>query len=165
MDTNSPTATVYPVAVIMVCKALVGNRWQTQQWEAAAVVDDTLPAAISERIPNCGGQLMRIKFGGHQIRLYRDEAEGYLLNISSPHPKVFVLWRMQDELAQPQRVTVSYYEGARWMDSDERVDGIPLPPELLPWIHDFAIQHYTPEAKKAKRYASSKDRGRMGRQE
>ena len=64
-----------------------------------------------------------------------------------------------DEVARPERVTVSYHEGARWMDSDEKVDGVPLPVELLPWIRGFAEQHYKPEPKKPKRYASIFVRG------
>jgi len=33
----------------------------------------------------------------------------------------------------------------------------------LPWIREFAERHYKPEPKKPKRYASNKDKGRMGR--
>jgi hypothetical protein len=162
MDASRTAATVYPVIVIMECNALTGNRWQTVQWEAKGVVRDTAPAGSAEQVIERNDQLTRIAFPGHEIRLYRDEAEGYLMNITSPDPKVFVLWRMEDEVARPQRVTVSYHEGARWMDSDESVDGVPLPPELVPWMREFATLHYTPEVKKAKRYASSKDKGRMG---
>ncbi len=148
----------------MECTTLADNRWQTAQWEASGrsarhgaarrrrASDRTRRKAHADRI------LRGIRYG-----CYRDEAEGYLLNITSPQPKVFVLWRMDDEVARPQRVTVSYHEGARWMDSDERVDGVPLPAELVPWIREFATRHYTPEVKKAKRYASNKDKGRMGR--
>ena len=97
----------------MECRTLAGNRWQTLQWEACGVVPDAAPVGAAEPAIAHDGPLTRIIFPGHQIRLFRDEAEGYLLNISSPQPKAFVLWRMQDETAQPQRVTVSYYEGAR----------------------------------------------------
>jgi hypothetical protein len=51
------------------------------------------------------------------------------------------------------------------MDSDETVDGVALPSELVPWIAGFVEQHYRPEPRKEKRYASNKDRGRMGRLE
>ena len=165
MDAIHPADTAYAVAVIMERRALTGNRWQTEQWEAQGVVRDTTPAGSSEQVIVRGKDLTQILFPGHLIRLFRDEAEGYLFNITSPAPKVFVLWRMCDEVARPERVTVSYHEGARWMDSDERVDGVPLPAELLPWIRKFAEQHYKPEPKKQKRYASNKDKGRMGRLE
>ena len=57
---------------------------------------------------------------------------------------------------------MSYNEGARWADSGETVDGVPLPAELLPWVAQFVEEHYEPEPPKARRYASNKDRGRMG---
>jgi hypothetical protein len=163
MDAINPTVTVCPVAVIMECRTLAGNRWQTEQWEAKGVMCDAAPAASSGQVIVRNADLTQLLFPGHQIHLYRDEAEGYLFNITSPEPKVFVLWRMHDEVARPERVTVSYHEGARWMDSDEKVDGVPLPAELVPWIRGFAEQHYKPEPKKKKRYASNKDKGRMGR--
>ena len=162
MDNPSPPVTAYAVAVIMERRALAGNRWQTAQWEAKGVVPDTAPAGSAGQLITRNAELTQIVFPGLEIRLFRDEAEGYLLNITSPEPKVFVLWRMEGEVARPQRVTVSYHEGARWMDSDESVDGVPLPPELVPWMREFATQHYTPEVKKPKRYASNKDKGRMG---
>ena len=79
--------------------------------------------------------------------------------------KVFVLWRMHDDVARPEFITVSYNEGTRWADSGDNVDGVALPVELLPWIAEFVEQHYRPEPQKKKRYASNKDRGRMGRPE
>ena len=163
MDAINPTATAWPVAVVMECRTLGDNRWQTVQWEARGIAPDAEPAGATGRVIAHDDKVTRIVFPGHQIRLFRDEAEGYLYNIMSPEPKVFVLWRMEDDVARPERVTVSYHEGARWMDSDEKVDGVPLPAELVPWIREFANRHYRPEPKKQKRYASNKDKGRMGR--
>ncbi len=163
MNANAANTTLCSVAIIMDCTTLANNRWQTEQWEASSVIRDTQSKDIAERVIVRDEKLTRIKFHGHEIRLFRDEAEGYLYNITSPYPKVFVLWRMHDEVARPERVTVSYHEGARWMDSDEKVDGVPLPAELVPWIREFAELHYKPEPKKPKRYASNKDKGRMGR--
>lgn len=159
---NAVTAATYPVAVVMERMAL-DNRWQSERWEAKEVVPDTLPAGSGEQVIVREEKLTRVLYPGHLLRLFVDEAEGYLYNITSPHPKVFVLWRMRDDAARPERVTVSYHEGARWMDTDEHVDGVPLPAPLLPWIRAFAEQHYKPEPKKQKRYASNKDKGRMGR--
>ena len=162
MGESSITATTCAVAVIME-RAALNNRWQSERWEAKGVVRDLEPAGGAERVIVRARGLTQVLFPGLELRLMRDEAEGYYLNITSPQPKVFVLWRMRGDLARPEMLTVSYHEGARWMDSDERVDGVPLPPELLPWIGEFVAAHYQPEPRKPKRYASNKDRGRMGR--
>jgi hypothetical protein len=163
MDAEDEIPTVRAVSIVMDCTMLENNRWQTEQWEASSAVVDSDTVGIAEQVIARNEKLTRIRFNGHKIRLFRDEAEGYLYNITSPYPKVFVLWRMHDGVGRPERVTVSYHEGARWMDSDEKVDGVPLPAELVPWMRAFAELHYRPEPKKQKRYASNKDKGRMGR--
>jgi hypothetical protein len=151
-----------PVAVIME-RIVLANRWITEKWEAKGVVRDVAPPGSAEQFIVREEKLTQVLFPGHMIRLQRDEAEGYYLNITSPQPKVFVLWRLHDEVARPEFITVSYNEGTRWADSGENVDGVPVPAELLPWIGEFVDQNYKPEPAKKKRYASNKDKGRMGR--
>ncbi len=155
------TALTYPIAVIME-RITLASPWQPYHWQAQGVVRDIFPAAGGERVMLRDDQLMQMLYPGFQLSLQRDEAEGYYLNLTSPEPKIFVLWRFVDELARPQFITVSYNEGARWMDSAEHVDGVPLPVELLPWIGEFVELHYRPEPQRKKRYASNKDKGRMG---
>ena len=151
----------WPAAVIMERLAL-NNRWATEKWEAKGVLRDSAPAGASAREIVHNERVMQIMFPGLIIKLHKDEAEGYYYNISSPQPKVFVLWRMHDDIATPEYVTVSYHEGSRWMDSDEHVDGVPMPPEMAPWIAEFVELHYKPEPRKPRKYASNKDKGRMG---
>jgi hypothetical protein len=160
-DESSFKADSCAVAVIME-RAAVASRWATERWEAKGVVRDEAPPGTPERVIVRGEHATQILFPGHVIRLHRDEAEGYYLNITSPQPKVFVLWRMDGEIARPVMLTVSYHEGARWMDADEHVDGVALPAELVPWMAAFAEKHYKPEPRKPRRYASNKDKGRMG---
>ena len=77
MDTTSRAAAVYSVAIIMERSMLAGNRWQTEQWEAKGVLRDSAPAGSAEQVIVRDEKHTRILFPGHQIRLYRDEAEGY----------------------------------------------------------------------------------------
>ena len=148
----------YPVAVIME-RLRLDNRWQTERWDAKGVVRDVTPAGDRERVIVSDERLTQVLFPGFVLKLHPDEAEGYYYNITSPQPKIFVMWRMVDDLARPESLTVSYHEGARWMDTEETVGGVALPPDLLPWIAEFAAEHYKPEPKKKVRYASSKDKG------
>ena len=148
----------YRVAVIME-RVKLDHRWATERWEAKGVVRDVLPEGSGERVIVSDERITQILFPGFVLKLHPDEAEGYLYNITSPQPKVFVMWQLQDVVARPERLTVSYHEGARWMDTSETVAGVALPPDLVPWIGEFAAAHYKPEPKKKKRYASSKDKG------
>ena len=157
-DEVSAHPPVFRVAVVMQRTTLT-SRWVSEMWEAKGVVADAGAGETKHRIIVTQASLTQLLFPGHVIRLQRYEAEGYYLNITSPQPKVFILWRMHDEVARPEFLTVSYNEGTRWTDSGESVDGVPMPAELLPWIGEFVEQHYKPEPKKQKRrYASSKDK-------
>lgn len=156
------TGRSYALAVIMQ-RMVLANRWGTEQWEAKGVVRDMLEPGDLPRVIVQRENFMQMLFPGYRVQLARDEAEGYYLNLTSPDPKVFVLWREEEGVARPQRLTVSYGEGARWADSGEQVDGVAVPSDLLPWMAQFVEAHYRPEPPKKKRYASSRDEGRMGR--
>lgn len=148
----------YPIAVIME-RVRLDDRWATERWEAKGVVRDVTQPGSGEQVIVSEEHVTQVLFPGFVLRLHPDEAEGYIYNITSPHPKVFIMWRMRDDVARPESLTVSYHEGARWMDSEEGVAGVALPPDLLPWIAEFAEEHYKPEPRKKVRYASSKDKG------
>jgi len=87
-------------------------------------------------------------YPGLEIVLRQPDADGYYLNVSTDEPRVFVLWRMEGELAVPHHVTVSYSEASCWMDGGEQVDSVPMPPELFAWVGEFVEQHYRPEPKR-----------------
>jgi hypothetical protein len=150
----------YPVAVIME-RVRLADRWGTERWDAKGVVRDTGPPGTGESVIVADERAMQVLFPGFMLRLHPDEAEGYIYNITSPQPKVFVMWRVgEDGIARPASLTVSYHEGARWMDAEETVGGVALPPDLLQWIAEFGAAYYKgEESKKKKRYASSRDQG------
>ena len=148
----------YPLGVVME-RVRLANRWATERWEAKGVVRDPEAEGSGERVLLEDERIKQVLFPGFILKLHPDEAEGYLYNITSPQPKVFVLWRLHEDRARPEALTVSYHEGARWMDAEETVGGVALPLDLVPWISEFASLHYTPEPKKKKRYASSRDKG------
>src|SRR4051812_40980709 len=106
MNNEASTSRSYPLAVIMERIAL-NNRWASEQWEAKGIVREPDGIAGEPRVIVKTEQCTQTLYPGHRLDLTRDEAEGYFLNLTSPEPKVFVLWRMIDEVAQPQRLTVS----------------------------------------------------------
>jgi hypothetical protein len=146
------TALRFPVAVILRRTALV-NRWISERWEPFAVepVPEGAPTP-PQRIAESVGET-RWRFGGHAIELHRVEAEGYHLNLTSPDPKVFVMWRKAENPADepaafPVIVTVSYNEAARMLDGGESVDAVPMPDVIRQWMEPFAAEHYKPEPRR-----------------
>jgi len=133
------------VAVVMERRALA-NRWETEQWEAVAVIPDPGNGG-ARRIEEESGRA-RWLHPGYEVTLRPDEAEGYFLNVSSPEPRLFVMWHMEDDLALPQVVSASYNEASTWMDAGDQVDPVPMHPELVLWLGDYVRDNYRPEPKK-----------------
>jgi hypothetical protein len=84
-------------------------------------------------------------------------AHGYHLNLTSGQPVWFVMWRVAEDdpgAARPERVMLSYNEAGRLLDAQERVDNLPLPPEVRDWLQAYTDVHYKPEPKQRRRPAS-----------
>ena len=142
------------IAVIMERRALA-NRWQSQAWEAIGVIPDPGDAATARLLLQDDTRAQWLH-GGFELKLYRDEAENYYLNLSASAPCVFVVRRMEEEVAVPKFVTVSYGEAARFMDADEQVDSVPMPRDMCDWLGEFVNENYKPELKKRSRPPSFK---------
>jgi hypothetical protein len=144
----------FQIAVIMERRALA-NRWQDHSWEAIGMVPDPGDAATPRLLLHDAARTQWL-YGGFELQLHRDEAENYYLNLSAAQPCVFVVWRMEEDLAQPKFVTVSYGEAARFMDASEQVDTVPMPRDMCDWLGEFVNQHYKPEPKRRSRPPSFK---------
>jgi len=146
------------VAVVMRQEPLHGPmaRWQAARWLLDEVVshEDSFGAA-----PRClreNGLDAVWLYPGWPVELFTDDAEGYWLNISSPTPSFFVMWRLQERegqepLAVPQAVSLSYHDAGRWLDAQETVEIVPAPDVLVQALRDFVQQHHVPEVKKRQR--------------
>ncbi|MBL8378285.1 MAG: DUF3305 domain-containing protein [Burkholderiales bacterium] len=125
----------------------VASRWVTHEWEVAAVVP-----------PDAASDPAQARFDGFEVRLYRDEAEGYFLNTSTGEPCAFVMCRVDEVDAEappvPHSLTLSYNEAARWMDAQERVDAVPLPQAVRTHLEAWVAANYRPEPKKKRVKAS-----------
>lgn len=86
-----------------------------------------------------------------ELRLHPDEAENYLVNLAMPEPRLFVIWRLDDDVPTIIMATASYGEAARMLDAGLSVEGVTLPPDLRGWIEDFARHHYRPPEKLPRR--------------
>jgi hypothetical protein len=136
----------------------LANRWQPWQWAPMEVDAGTLLPQAPPRCLRNDDTDTRWLFTGFELRLYTDEAEGYFLNVESPTPCWFVMWRMEEidgvEIAVPKQVTLSYNEAARLMDGGERVDTLPAPLDIVDQLRAFVQEHYRPEVKKKRRKPS-----------
>ena len=137
------------VAVIMQ-RRRIESRWQDEAWEPLGVLLDYEGEGGARVIVDEEATTQWL-YPDLEIELRRDEADGYYMNVSTEQPSVFVLWRMEQDRAVPQFLTVSYAEAGRWMDGGERVDRVPLPPALYEWLGGYVERNYRPEPKRKMR--------------
>src|SRR2546425_6533298 len=100
------------VAVVME-RTPLNNRWQSEKWEPIGVVPDASEPGAGPRALVENEVRAQWLHPGFKLELFRDEAEGYYLNLSSQKPFVFVNWLEEDGAGVPKAVTVSYNEAAR----------------------------------------------------
>lgn len=162
--TDRPRLTV---AVVMRREPVAGPqaRWMPWRWVLADVLaqaelglpdDVTEPLRIEDTQAQAAQGVQHWVFPGMPLELYRDDAEGLFLNLSTERPAVWVMWRPDESgapeaLPAPQIVTLSYTDAGRWLDAQERVDQVPAPAAMVEWLRAFVAEHYQPEAKRRKR--------------
>lgn len=153
------------VAVVMRRERVQGamSRWQTWRW----VLHDVLGHDVASHeqyfgtAPRCLRHTEDEQIWlhpGFTVELFRDDAEGYYLNATSPAPCWFVLWRMEEEprggedaMAVPTMVSLSYHDAGRWLDAQENVEQVPAPVEVGAWMSAFAQEHWVVQAKRRQR--------------
>ena len=151
--TPPPTRPSVRVAVLMERES-APNQWEAWRYTIADVVRHEDAFGSAPRVLRDDGKRRLTLFPGFTLELFRDEAEGYLLNLTSGAPVWFVVWRIDDEdpsSARPETVSLSYNEAGRWLDAQERVDNVPLPADLVAWLQAYTDEHYRPEPKQRRR--------------
>ncbi len=174
----APGRPTLDVSVVMRLEPVTGPmaRWQAWRWVVCDVVPEGEPRLIQpgdpaaqplepEEVqplpPDDGAPLPAGRFWlhrGHRVELFRDDAEGHYLNLTSPSPCFWVFWRPDDEhriegepFAVPQIVTLSYHDAGRWLDAQEKVDQVAAAPAVVDWLRAFVDTHYQAEPKRRKR--------------
>jgi hypothetical protein len=172
LETNRVEHPTLRVGVVMRRERVPGpmSRWQTWRWVLADVAlaeqlpalpasgeltGPTSPVPIEPAGPVPEGTTHWL-YHGFDLALYRGDVEGYVLNLSSPQPCIWVLWRLDNDLddeamPQPLIATVSYHDAGRWLDAQERVDQVPAPPAVVQWMARFVEAYHRPEPQRRKR--------------
>lgn len=145
------------VAVLM-ARRRQPSPWEDWRFSLADVTLDTGQFGGEARLLRDDGDTAQWLYPGLPVALFRDEAEGYWLNLATVQPVWFVMWRVDETtdppVPRPEVVTVSYNEAGRWLDAQERVDNRPLPAEVSAGLQSFVDEHYRPEPKRRQRPAS-----------
>lgn len=159
LDARDPDA-LAPAGVrvaVTVARHRAPSAWEDWAFEVQDVVQSEPAMGHEPRLLRDDGQTAQWLFPGLAVELFRDEAEGYHLNLTAPHPAWFVMWRIAEDdppRATVERVTLSYNEAGRLLDAQERVDTVALPADVQAWLAAYTAEHYKPEPKQRRRPAS-----------
>lgn len=145
----------FPVLIVMRRRSIKSNIWVSEEWEVEAVIAGGAgPCDEPERsISRIGADDETFIWNNLSIYLFEDESESYYFNIVSDTPYVFVVCRDEEGGGQPTpfSVSVNYDEAASYMELEEHVFQVVMPPEIYRWVEEYVISHYVPVKKKKRK--------------
>lgn len=140
------------ISVIME-KRPSNHAWADFAYQAIGVVtSNQLQENQTKKIYQQDG-VERYLFSGLSLRLYIDECESYYHNLMSPQPGCYIVAgepESLDEMPEPYLVSLSFDEVHAYLEGDEQVYAVEIPPGLYQWAEAFILTHYV-ATKKTKR--------------
>lgn len=145
------------VSVIMAQRPAV-SQWADHYWEAVGVIPGEPAETVGEsgsRVGMVRGDYRQTIYDGLTVSLFVDETESYYYNLMSPSPGCYIVASVDDTDKQegipvPFLVTLSFDEAHAYLEGDEAVFTVPIPPVLYKWVEAFVLSYHVPE-KRVKR--------------
>ncbi len=169
LDRAESSYITVPVAVVVEHRRL-DHPWANEEWRVTGLLL-TPPEGMHGKVRRRTARKTEYFAACDPIELHGKEAEGYLANISSGRPSVWVV--MDDDIPETGQappavhlVTVSAYEAQDYLDPGEvRVDVLPMPAELLEIVSAFVEAQPEPEPfRKRKRNRVDTEEHRFGKE-
>lgn len=163
---TTPGRLSFPVAVLVEHQAVHDNRWIDGRWVVTGVVasEPLADAGVHCRQIHGDAESQQYLWSGLSIELHQDDNESYYANLMSDTPGVFVICEgeQEDEL-KPASVTLSYGEATSYMETDQRVERVAMPPEVYRWLEQYVLANYVPEKRKKRKRDNWKETDRERR--
>jgi hypothetical protein len=141
-----------PVSVVME-KRPCDSVWADFSFAAVGVISgETSRDGQARKIYQQDG-IERYLYPGLSVQLYQDECESYYHNLMSPQPGCYIVaaeGEGDNEIPKPYLVSLSFDEVHAYLEGDEQVYAVEIPPELYKWTEAFVLTHYI-ATKKTKR--------------
>ena len=146
--------THFPAVVLMQRQPSRITQWSDYQWEAVAVMarSDALQHDNEPQLVHVDGEVAQYLYAGFDVKLYLDECESYYYNLIAAAPRCYVIAREnEDDVPVPFLVSMSFDEAHAYMEMEDTVYAVDVPPELYRWTEDFVLMHYAPEKRKKRK--------------
>ncbi|MCU7818362.1 MAG: DUF3305 domain-containing protein [gamma proteobacterium symbiont of Lucinoma myriamae] len=149
---ESRLSSSFPVSVIMQ-KSKSDNVWVDEIWDAIGVTvgeqgDVDIGKEKTSIIILQQEVITQYLNTGFNLELFADECESYYYNLMSSTSRCFIIVQQNEEdVPVPFLVSLSYDAAHSYLEGDEIVYAVDLPPELYRWSEAFILNHYAPEKK------------------
>jgi hypothetical protein len=160
---TTPVPDSFSVSVLVEFRETHNNRWEEGHWQVAGVIagGQADGSGMQDRQLHTATRGQQFLHTGLRMRLHKDDAESYYFNLISENPGVFVICNQEaGGPLQPFIATLSYGEATSYMETDEIVESVPMPPELYRWAERFVLEHYVPEKRKKRKRDNWKEEER-----
>ena len=161
LATASNLPDYFPVTVILERRPALVSQWVDHVWSARGITaGDSPDTAEKLRIVHMEDDVRLHFYSGYRVKLYVDECDSYYHNLMSPTPKCYVVVRQDesDNTPRPFIVSLSFDEAHAYLENDDTVFAVDIPPELYLWTEAFVLTHYCPEQRKKRKRKDWKDR-------
>lgn len=128
------------------------HAWADFSYQAVGVICGGSEAESVRKIHQ-NGEVEQFLCTGLSLRLHLDECESYYHNLMSPEPGCFIVANEIDDtgaMPVPYLVSLSFDEAHAYLEGDEQVYAVTIPPELYKWSEAYILTHYE-AIKKTKR--------------
>jgi hypothetical protein len=130
------------------------NPWIDTQWDAIGILAENRERAEQKpavELIQEQADVRRYLHHGFTLRLHEDECESYYHNLLAPSPRCYVIASMTDDGSpQPLLLTLSFDEAHAYLEGEDNLYTVPIPPEIYQWTEAFVLAHYIP-VKRTKR--------------
>ena len=149
-----PTATNaitrLPIAAVLERRPS-NSRWTDYSWQCSGIAVGRHDNDGSEPIRESDGVCFYL-VGGLELCLYVDECESYYFNLVSDTPRAYVLAHLDDAARpRPFRVSMSFDEAHAYLEGEDEIYAVDVPPEIYRWTEAFVIANYFPEKKRKRK--------------
>jgi len=145
----------FPVSVIMESRPSQ-NQWVDEIWEGVGIVLQSGTNTKEVKLIS-HDDVKRFIYSGLKVTLHLDECESYYHNLMSPKPSCFIVAREEDEDGEetdipiPFLVTMSFDEAHAYLEGDDTVYAVPIPPNLYHWVEAYVVKNYSAEKRKKRK--------------
>jgi hypothetical protein len=158
-NTSENLPSSFPVSVIMESRPSK-SQWVDETWNGIGVVVGAIAQSGTSKDDIkliAQGEVKQVIYGGLKISLHLDECESYYHNLMSPKPGCFIVAREEDEDGEetdipiPFMVTMSFDEAHAYLEGDDVVYAVPIPPDLYSWVEAYIVENYSAEKRKKRK--------------